>query len=200
MLFTLCASDTDLCGFHYQASLVLWPLSGFGQRETITGYWEVKGEAYWVTYSLCIFTCAWPELWQWLCSISTALVLQFLFCGPKHFLGFGKHYSHSCPFGCEVVMIRHTCWRSVSVTLSLAHTSFMELFQLQSLCLPFLYCQYNNVPWKEEKIWEELDKDSHWQWDALTTGGENVARKAEQRTQRIWAKTTAGIPDWHYRS
>lgn len=90
MLFTLCVSDTDLYGFHHQASLVLWPLFGFGQRETITGYWEVKGEAYWVTHSLCIFTCAWPELWQWLYSIATALVLQFLFCGLKHFLGFGN--------------------------------------------------------------------------------------------------------------
>lgn len=40
-----------------------------------------------------------------------------------------------------------------------------------------------------------LDKDSRWQWDAPTSGGENEARKAEQRMQRIWAQTTAGILD-----
>ena len=89
MLFTLCVSDTDLYWIPLSGFPCPLASSGFGQRETITGYWEVKGKARWVTYSLCTFTFAWPELWQWLCSIATALVRQFLFYGPKPFLGYG---------------------------------------------------------------------------------------------------------------
>ena len=114
------------------ASIWVWPKGDNnrvlgGERRSILGY----------LFPLHLYLCL------------ARVVAVVVFCrysfGPsvpllwfQTFSRFWKHYSHSCPFGCEVAMIRHTCWRSVSVSLSLAHTSFMELFQLQSLCLPFL--------------------------------------------------------------
>lgn len=140
MLFTLCVSDTDLywiplSGFPCPlASSWVWPKGDNnrvlgGERESTLGY----------LFPLHLYFC--------LARVVAVAVFYSYSFGPsvpllwsQTFSRLWRHYSHFCPFGCEVAMICHSCWWSLSVSLSFAHTSFMELFQLQSLCLPFLSC------------------------------------------------------------
>lgn len=66
------------------ASVWVWPKGNNnrvlgGERRSILGY----------LFPLHLYLCL-ARVVAVVCSIAIALVLQFLFCGPKHFLGFGN--------------------------------------------------------------------------------------------------------------
>lgn len=93
------------------------------ERRSILGY----------SFPLHLYLC--------LARVGAVVVLYSYSFGPsvpllwsQTFSRFWKHYSHSCPFGCEVAMIRHSCWRSVSVSLSLAILLSWNSFSY-SLCV-----------------------------------------------------------------